>query len=70
MEKEFDVDDIRKLYDAFISLCDYVEENSGCGKCPMWTDMCGNPDKAKVNGFSDSLAKIRKIAEIPDPQEK
>ena len=67
MKKEFDVDDIIKLYSVFISLCDYVEENPGCGKCPMWVSMCGNKDKTIVNDFSASLARIRKNAEIPNP---
>jgi len=67
MEKVFNTDDIRKLYSAFISLCDYVEEVNGCGKCPLWTPVCGNEEKEIVNEFSEALARIRETAEIPNP---
>ena len=67
MKKYFEENDIRKLYNAFNSLCDYVEENSGCGNCPLWAEMCGNKDKRVVEEFSEALARIRGIADISNP---
>lgn len=63
-EKLFRVEDIKKLYSAFLILCDFVEEDIYCGKCPLWKDMCGADDKTKVNEFSEALKRIRYIAEI------
>ena len=51
--------DVINLYDAFIALCDYVEENIYCGNCPLWNKMCGNENKDNVTQFSRSLSEIR-----------
>ena len=62
-------EDLKKLYNAFITLCDFVEtdENIGCGKCPLYESMCGNKTTNTVKEFSEALARIRKKAEIPNP---
>ena len=67
MEKLFEAEDIKRLYSAFIALCDYVEKDPGCGKCPLWKTMCGNKDKSEACLFGDALARIRQTAEIPNP---
>ncbi|MCQ2439201.1 MAG: hypothetical protein MJ074_05535 [Oscillospiraceae bacterium] len=67
MEKAFKTDDIRKLYSAFISLCDYIEENAGCGNCPLWLPMCGNKSNEAVRDFSEALERIRETADIQKP---
>ncbi|WP_072418566.1 MULTISPECIES: hypothetical protein [unclassified Ruminococcus] len=64
MKKEFEVEDIKQLYSAFISLCDFIEADVYCGKCPLWNDMCGAADKTKVREFSEALYRIRSIADI------
>ena len=66
-EKLFNVEDIKKLYSAFIALCDFVENDIYCGNCPLWNEMCGNKDETVVHEFGDALARIRSIAEIPRP---
>ncbi len=63
-EELFLVDDVKKLYAAFISLCDYIENDMNCGKCPLYHTLCGAEDKSAVNSFGDSLARIRSIANI------
>lgn len=64
MKKEFEVQDIKMLYSAFIALCDYMETDVYCSKCPLWNDMCGADDKTKVKEFGEALHRIRSIANI------
>jgi len=64
MEKSFLISDIEKLYDAFIKTCDYIEEENGCGKCPLWNEICGSNDKSKIDEFSKALARIRETTGI------
>ena len=52
-------EDVKRLYQAFLSLCDYVEENAGCSNCPLYSELCGNADAANVICFSESLKNIR-----------
>ncbi len=52
-------DDVRRLYHAFLSLCDYVEENIYCANCPLYGELCGNKDETNVELFSKSLKSIR-----------
>lgn len=63
-ERLFRVGDVRKLYNAFIALCDFVEEDIYCGKCPLWKNMCGVDDKSEVTAFSEVLERIRYTANI------
>lgn len=63
-ERLFRVGDVRKLYNAFISLCDFVEEDIHCGKCPLWKDMCNADDNSEVTAFSEALERIRYTANI------
>ncbi len=42
MKKEFETEDIKLLYTAFIDLCDYIEEEVGCGKCPRYQEFCAD----------------------------
>lgn len=63
-EKLFRVGDVKKLYNAFIALCDFVEEDVYCGKCPLWKDMCGSEDQTKATEFGKALERIRYIAGI------
>lgn len=67
MKKAFETEDIQQLYAAFVSLCDYVEEEIGCGECPMWSKICSRQDKLKTENFCDALKRIRKAADIPNP---
>lgn len=67
MTSSFEIDDIKKVYSAFLSLCDYIEENVGCGKCPLYDDMCGAKDKTSVEDFARAMARIRAGAGIPNP---
>ena len=62
-------EDLKKLYNAFIDLCDFIEtdENIGCGNCPLYETMCGNKTSNAAKEFSEALARIRKKAGIPDP---
>lgn len=60
-------DDVRQLYDAFISLCDYIEENVYCGNCPLYETLCGNKDKTNVDLFSKALKNIRDKCGIKIP---
>ncbi len=64
MEKADDVVlkkyDVKRLYHAFLSFCDYVEENIYCANCPLYEVLCGNSDKTNVELFSKPL----KISEI------
>lgn len=67
MEKVYNTEDIRKLYNAFVKLCDHIEEEHGCGTCPLWEPMCENKDKTNVTEFGHSLARIREGTGIPNP---
>lgn len=67
METIYNTEDIRKLYNAFVELCDHIEEEHGCGTCPLWEPMCGNKDKTSVKEFAQALARIREVADIPNP---
>lgn len=60
-------DDVRALYRAFLSLCDYVEENIFCANCPLYETLCGNEDKTKVELFCGSLKNIREKCGIKRP---
>ncbi|WP_297871609.1 hypothetical protein [uncultured Oscillibacter sp.] len=60
-------DDVRRLYHAFLSLCDYVEENIYCANCPLYGELCGNKDEANVELFSKSLKNIRDKCGIKKP---
>lgn len=64
-ERLFRVGDIKKLYNAFIALCDFVEDDVHCSRCPLWNDMCGSDDKSKVTAFSEAMQRIRYTANIP-----
>ena len=69
--KEIRKSDLRQLYSAFISLCDFIEENDdiGCGNCPLWKTICGNKKgKSKGERFAEALKRIRDYAGIPEPQ--
>ena len=66
MKKEFETEDIKLLYAAFIDLCDYIEEEVGCGKCPRYQEFCTESNK-KGKEFGQALARIREVAEIPNP---
>lgn len=48
-------DDVRRLYNAFLALCDYVEENVHCSNCPLYKTLCGDEDQTNVKLFSKSL---------------
>lgn len=63
-ERLFKVGDVKKLYNAFLTLCDFVEKDIHCGKCPLWHDMCGADDKTKAEEFGAALQRIRYIAKI------
>lgn len=63
-ERLFRVGDIKKLYNAFIALCDFIEEDVHCGRCPLWNDMCGTDDKSEVTAFSEAMQRIRYTANI------
>lgn len=54
-----DHNDVTALYHAFLQLCDCVEEDLGCSKCPMYSSVCFNPDQTAVNAFAESLKRIR-----------
>ena len=60
-------EDVRKLYHAFLSLCDYVEENVYCANCPLYETLCGNKDETNVELFSKSLKNIRDKCGIKRP---
>ena len=60
-------EDVKQLYHAFLSLCDYVEENVYCANCPLYETLCGNEDKANVELFSKSLKNIRDKCGIKRP---
>lgn len=66
MKKEFEIQDVKLLYSAFLALCDYMETEAGCGNCPLWTDMCGADDQTAVKEFGEALCRIRNIAGIPN----
>lgn len=66
MKKEFETEDIKVLYTAFTELCDYIEEEVGCGKCPRYHTFCTISNK-KDKEFGEALARIREMAEIPNP---
>ncbi len=66
MKKEYETEDIKMLYTAFIDLCDFIEEEVGCGKCPRYHDFCEGANQ-KGKEFGIALARIREIAEIPNP---
>ena len=57
-------DDVRRLYHAFLSLCDYVEENIYCANCPLYGELCGNKDETNVELVSKSLKNIRDMCGI------
>ncbi len=67
MQKEFEIEDIKNLYNAFIQTCDYIENEVGCGKCPLYKNMCGAEDMSRVNDFCESLTRIREVAGISKP---
>ncbi len=62
--KEFREDDVLTIYNAFVKLCDYIEHESECGKCPLWIDICGQPNSYQCDEFSKSLKRIREALEI------
>lgn len=67
MNKVFDTEDINNLYNSFTEICDFIENEVGCGKCPLYEKMCGAEDKTRVNEFCESLSRIRDIARIQKP---
>lgn len=55
----FRKEDVKILYDAFVKLCDYIECEIECSKCPMWKNICGKSDSVEYNDFAESLKRIR-----------
>lgn len=53
--------DIKRLYDAFVSLCDYVEQltEGGCMECP-YNNICFG---LEGNEFAKSLKRIKEKIE-------
>lgn len=64
--EELRKDDVLTLYGAFIKLCDFIECEVECGKCPMWETTCRghNPNG---EAFGESLYRIRKALGIKRP---
>ena len=61
MKKEYETEDIKMLYTAFIDLCDFIEEEVGCGKCPRYQKFCaGSSNQGRE--FGKALARIRETA--------
>lgn len=54
--EEFKKDDVLTLYDAFIKLCDFIECDVECGKCPLWK---GRDIDCQDEKFGQSLKRIR-----------
>ena len=53
-----DTNDVKMLYDAFITLCDHVEESKdSCSVCPMRDKVCFNGEKG--HAFAEALQRIR-----------
>lgn len=51
--------DVKVLYDSFIKICDYIEQEVGCSKCPLWKDICSHPNSLECDDFANSLNKIK-----------
>lgn len=53
--------DIKRLYDAFVSLCDYIEQltEGGCMECP-YNNICFG---LEGNEFAKSLKRIKEEIE-------
>ncbi len=58
MEK-FRKEDVETLYNAFIKLCDYIECEIECGKCPLWKPIDRGIISCQCDGFGKSLKRIR-----------
>ena len=58
-----DENDVIALYDAFVSLCDYIEMDTGMGciNCPLSKKICFNKDKNEGNKFAQTLNRIKEI---------
>lgn len=65
--KEFREDDVLTLYDAFIKLCDFIECDVQCGKCPLWKEICSQPNSYQCDEFAESLKRIRETLGIKRP---
>lgn len=52
-------DDVKLLYRAFVTLCDYVEEDTGggCLNCPLNHTICFQ--KTEGEAFAQALARIK-----------
>jgi len=56
-KSEFYIEDVKKLYEAFTSSCDYIEQHTeeGCSKCPNQNICFG----MQGNLFAESLSRIK-----------
>lgn len=61
MKKDFDENDVKKLYEAFIKTCDYIENEIGCGKCPLFNDMCGAVNQTRAKEFGEALKRLKSV---------
>lgn len=48
---EFRKEDVLTLYNAFTKLCDYIEREVDCGNCPLWRDICSQPNSQQCSDF-------------------
>ncbi len=62
--EDFKKEDVETLYNAFTKLCDYIEQEVGCGECPLWETICSQPNSYQCDGFTESLKRIRETIEI------
>ena len=62
----FEIDDIKRLYEAFVKLCNYTEKEIGCENCPMHLKNCGMRGMASADVFEKAMARIREKACISD----
>lgn len=65
--KEFREDDVLTLYNSFIELCDYIECEEKCSRCPLWVDICSQPNSYQCEEFAESLKRIRETLGIKRP---
>lgn len=64
--EEFRKDDVLTLYNAFIKLCDFIECEVECGKCPLWENICSQPNGYQCDEFAESLKRIRETLGTED----
>lgn len=61
LKKEY----VENLYNAFIKLCDYIECEIECEKCPLWKS---EKNSCQCNDFVESLKRIREAIEADKKQ--